>query len=79
MNLAINTMLPHSYKSDSPGATVIVTDHGAVVFRKAYGLANVAENVALDPWMSLRGLCRIKDFSGKNLQRNQRSFVTEKP
>jgi hypothetical protein len=24
-------------------------------------------------------LCRIKDFSGKNLQRNQRSFVTKNP
>ena len=52
--LTVDAISSCSFKPNSPGATVIVTEHGAVLFRKAYGLANMAENVALDPEISLR-------------------------
>ncbi len=37
------------YKSDSPGATVLIAKDGKVIYRKAYGLANMELNVAMKP------------------------------
>jgi len=60
---SIDAMLSRHLKPGAPGATVIVTDHGVPLFRKAYGLANVAGNVALDPAMSLRVGSVTKQFT----------------
>ena len=35
-----------TYKPNEPGATVIVTRDGETVFRKAYGMADVAQEAA---------------------------------
>lgn len=51
------------YKADRPGATVIVTKDGATVFRKAYGMADVAKRQAMDAAMSLRLGSITKQFT----------------
>ncbi len=60
---AIDAMLQRYLKPGEPGAVVLVTDHGTPLFRKAYGLAKVSENVALDPAMSLRVGSITKQFT----------------
>jgi len=60
---AIDAMLQRYLKPGVPGAVVLVTDHGKPLFRKAYGLAKVSENVALDPGMSLRVGSITKQFT----------------
>lgn len=60
---AIDSLLSKHLKPDAPGAVVIVTDHGTPLFRKAYGLANVPEKLALDPSMSLRVGSITKQFT----------------
>jgi D-alanyl-D-alanine carboxypeptidase len=51
------------FKSDSPGATVIVTSDGKTVFRKAYGMARLEPRLALDAGMSLRLGSLTKQFT----------------
>lgn len=51
------------YKADEPGATVIVTRGGATVFRKAYGMADTANQQALDAAMTLRLGSITKQFT----------------
>jgi CubicO group peptidase (beta-lactamase class C family) len=51
------------FKPDAPGATVIVTRDGKTVFRKAYGMADVARHVAMTPEMSLRVGSITKQFT----------------
>lgn len=51
------------FKPNWPGATVIVTRDGKPVFRKAYGLANVAENTPMQPDMQLRIGSITKQFT----------------
>ena len=53
---------PH-YKADAPGATVIVVKDGTTVFRKAYGLADIARKVPLTPETSLRLGSITKQFT----------------
>ncbi|MBC3879612.1 beta-lactamase family protein [Undibacterium sp. FT79W] len=60
---AIDAMLQRYLKPGVPGAVVLVTDHRTPLFRKAYGLAKVSENVALDPGMSLRVGSITKQFT----------------
>ena len=51
------------YKADEPGATVIVTRDGAIVFRKAYGLADTTSKQAMDAAMTLRIGSITKQFT----------------
>lgn len=60
---AIDAMLQRYLKPGAPGAVVLVTDHGKPLFRKAYGLARVGDNVALDPAMTLRVGSITKQFT----------------
>lgn len=53
---------PH-YKAGEPGSTVIVTRDGKVVFRKAYGMANVEKGVPLTPESVLRLGSITKQFT----------------
>jgi CubicO group peptidase (beta-lactamase class C family) len=46
---AIDALLTAAYPADQPGAAIIVVKDGAVVFRKAYGLANLELGVPLQP------------------------------
>lgn len=59
----IDGMLSKYFKPSEPGATVIVSQRGAILFRKAYGLANTKENLALRPELSLRTGSLTKQFT----------------
>ena len=49
----IDEMLSRRYPKDQPGAAIIVVKDGAVVFRKAYGMADVELSVPMTPGMAL--------------------------
>lgn len=60
---AIDKEMNAVYKPDLPGAAVIVTRNGQIVFRKGYGLANLELNVPVKPEMVFR-LCSVtKQFT----------------
>jgi len=59
----LDAALAPMFKPDWPGATVIVTRDGKPVFRKAYGLANVAEKTPMQPDMQLRIGSITKQFT----------------
>jgi D-alanyl-D-alanine carboxypeptidase len=56
------SIAPH-YKASEPGATVIVTREGKTVFRKAYGMANLATKQAMTPETTLRLGSITKQFT----------------
>lgn len=59
----IDEMLSKYFKPGEPGASVIVSQRGAVLFRKAYGLANIETNVPLRPDFPLRTGSVTKQFT----------------
>jgi len=59
----IDASLAPLYRSDTPGAAVIVVKDGKTVFRKAYGLADVAKKQALTPDTALRIGSITKQFT----------------
>jgi CubicO group peptidase (beta-lactamase class C family) len=60
---AIDGMLSKYFKPTEPGATVIVSQHGVVLFRKAYGIANTSTRTPLQPDMPLRVGSVTKQFT----------------
>lgn len=46
---AIDALMTTAYPADQPGAAIIVVKDGSVLFRKAYGMANLELGVALQP------------------------------
>lgn len=60
---SLDAALAPMFKPNWPGATVIVTRDGKPVFRKAYGLANVAENTPMQPDMQFRMGSITKQFT----------------
>ena len=50
----IDAAISPYYQAGEPGAAVIVTKGGKVVFRRAYGLADIGQQKPLDPGMTLR-------------------------
>lgn len=59
----IDAMLSKYFKPGEPGAAVIISLHGAVLFRKAYGLADTEKGVPLRPELSLRTGSVTKQFT----------------
>jgi CubicO group peptidase (beta-lactamase class C family) len=59
----IDAVIAPYYKANEPGATVIVVKDGNVVFRKAYGMADVAKQLPMTPEMSLRLGSITKQFT----------------
>lgn len=59
----IDEMLSKYFKLGEPGATVIVSQRGVILFRKAYGLANTETKVPLRPELSLRTGSVTKQFT----------------
>jgi CubicO group peptidase (beta-lactamase class C family) len=55
--------LMRDYAGDVPGASVVVVDHGKVVFRKSYGLANLEERVPAAPDTNYRLASVTKQFT----------------
>ena len=59
----IDAGIARYYKPADPGATVIVTKDGHTVFRKAYGMADVAHRMAMTPDTVLRLGSITKQFT----------------
>lgn len=59
----IDAALAASYKPDAPGATVIVVKDGRTVLRKAYGMADTAQHLALTPDTPMRLGSITKQFT----------------
>jgi CubicO group peptidase (beta-lactamase class C family) len=59
----IDEMLSTYFKPSQPGATVIVSQRGVILFRKAYGLANTETKVPLRPELALRTGSITKQFT----------------
>lgn len=59
----IDGMLSKYFKPAEPGATVVVSQRGTILFRKAYGFANTEANVALRPELPLRTGSVTKQFT----------------
>jgi D-alanyl-D-alanine carboxypeptidase len=59
----LDAALKPLFKSDAPGATVIVTKDGMPVFRKADGLADVDKKTPMQPEMQLRLGSITKQFT----------------
>jgi CubicO group peptidase (beta-lactamase class C family) len=47
----IDKLLSKTYNADEPGATVLVAKNGEVIFKKAYGIANMELDVSMRPEM----------------------------
>ncbi len=58
------TLLSKSYSADGPGATAIIVKDGKIVFRGAYGRANVELGVPMEPDMVFRLGSITKQFTG---------------
>lgn len=59
----IDAAISPYYQAGEPGAAVIVTRGGKVVFRRAYGMADIANRTPLDPDMALRIGSVTKQFT----------------
>jgi CubicO group peptidase (beta-lactamase class C family) len=59
----IDAAIAPYYKSDAPGATVIVVKDGKTVLRKAYGMADIASKRPLTPDTALRIGSITKQFT----------------
>lgn len=59
----IDTLMSRYFKADRPGAIVIVTKDGNAIFRKAYGMANLEQHIALQPEMAMRIGSITKQFT----------------
>ncbi len=60
---AINEILTQTYKSNEPGASVVVVKDGKVIFRKGYGMANLELGVPVEPDMIFRLGSVTKQFT----------------
>ncbi|MCL4819563.1 MAG: beta-lactamase family protein [Vicinamibacteria bacterium] len=60
---AIDAVLKAAYPADQPGAAAIVVKDGKVLFRKAYGMANLELGVPLQPEMVFRLGSITKQFT----------------
>src|SRR5688572_21227268 len=61
--VAVDSALRPLLPANEPGGTVIITDKGRVVFRKAYGMADLEHKIALKPEMVLRIGSVTKQFT----------------
>ena len=59
----VDSALRPMFSSKEPGGAVIITDRGRVVFRKAYGLADLSRKIALKPEMVFRLGSITKQFT----------------
>jgi len=61
---AFDTLLMSTYKSNETGATAIVSRKGQVIYKKAFGMADLEMNVAMQPDMIFRIGSISKQFTG---------------
>jgi D-alanyl-D-alanine carboxypeptidase len=60
---SIDAMAAAHYKADAPGATLLVVKDGKTVLRKAYGMADVANNVRMQAGTAMRVGSMTKQFT----------------
>lgn len=60
---ALDQQLARLYPADQPGAAVLIARRGEVLFRKAYGMANLELNVKMEPGMVFRLASITKQFT----------------
>ena len=59
----IDSAIAPLFKAGEPGATIIVTRAGQPVFRKAYGMADIAKGQAMTPDTVMRIASVTKQFT----------------
>jgi CubicO group peptidase (beta-lactamase class C family) len=59
----IDAAVAGHFKPDEPGATMVVVRDGKPVFRKAYGMADVAKKLPMEPSMAMRIGSVTKQFT----------------
>lgn len=59
----MDQLLSKTFKADGPGAAVLMVRDGKVIFRKAYGMGNIEQNIALTPDMVFRIGSMTKQFT----------------
>lgn len=63
----LDALLATHFKSDAPGATVIVVKDGKTLLRKAYGLADAAKGIQMTPETTLRLGSITKQFTAAGI------------
>ncbi|MDN2673878.1 serine hydrolase [Janthinobacterium sp. SUN026] len=63
----IDSEIAPLFKANEPGATVIVTQAGLTVFRKAYGMADVAKGLPMTPDTVMRIASISKQFTATGI------------
>ncbi|WP_425252114.1 serine hydrolase domain-containing protein [Janthinobacterium sp. NFX145] len=63
----INSEIAPLFKANEPGATIIVTRDGLTVFRKAYGMADVAKGLPMTPDTVMRIASITKQFTATGI------------
>jgi hypothetical protein len=63
----IDALLSNYFRPGEPGASVIVSQHGSILFRKAYGLANIDTKMSLRPELPLRVGSVTKQFTAAGI------------
>lgn len=65
--ILIDATIASFYKVNEPGATVIVTSNGATMFRKAYGMASIANREVMTPEATMRLGSITKQFTAVSI------------
>lgn len=60
----IDAIFTEAYPADAPGATVLITKDDKVIYRKAFGMANLELNVPMKPEHVLELASITKQFTG---------------
>ena len=63
----IDALLSNYFRPGAPGASVIISQHGSILFRKAYGLANIDTKMSLRPELPLRVGSVTKQFTAAGI------------
>jgi CubicO group peptidase (beta-lactamase class C family) len=64
LTAAFDKIFTSKYPADGPGCAVLLARGGEVIYRKAFGMANLELNVAMDPENVFRIASLTKQFTG---------------
>jgi len=42
INKAVNQLMNENFEADAPGATILVSKNGKIIYQKAFGMANLS-------------------------------------
>ncbi|MHC1775607.1 MAG: serine hydrolase [Lentimicrobium sp.] len=66
-NAEFDKLIESQYKPGEPGATVLIAKNGAVIYRKAFGMANLELNVPMKPEMVFEIGSMTKQFTAVSI------------